>query len=72
MLAEDIAKMMAELNEPLPPMLDIPTEIRASPLIFSGGLAAVPSHPHPHSSPHPHSALSSSTIMSPSSALRNQ
>ena len=69
---EDIAKMMAELNEPLPPMLDIPTEIRASPLIFSGGLAAVPSHPHPHSSPHPHSALSSSTIMSPSSAVRNQ
>ena len=69
---EDIAKMMAELNEPLPPMLDIPTEIRASPLIFSGGLAAVPSHPHPQSSAHPHSALSSSTIMSPSSTVRNQ
>ena len=69
---EDIAKMMAELNEPLPPMLDIPTEIRASPLIFSGGLAAVPSHPHPQSSAHPHSALSLSTIMSPSSTVRNQ
>ena len=71
---DDIAKMMAELNEPLPPMLDIPTEIRASPLIFSGGLAAVPSHPHPQSSPHPHSslALSSTTIMSPSSTVRNQ
>ena len=69
---EDIAKMMAELNEPLPPMLDIPTEIRASPLIFSGGLAAVPSYPHPQSSPHPHSALSSSSIMSPSSTVRNQ
>ena len=69
---EDIAKMMAELNEPLPPMLDIPTEIRASPLIFSGGLAAVPSHPNPQSSPYPHSALSSSTIMSPSSTVRNQ
>ena len=37
---DDIAKMMAELNEPLPPMLDIPTEIRASPLIFLGGLAS--------------------------------
>merc|ERR1719443_2695187 len=41
---DDIAKMMAELNEPLPPMLDIPTEIRASPLIFLGGLASSSSH----------------------------
>merc|ERR1712013_280703 len=41
---DDIAKMMAELNSPLPPMLEIPQEIRASPLIFSGGQAAV-SHP---------------------------
>ena len=48
---EDLAKMMAELNAPLPPMLDIPSEIRASPLIFSGGLAG----PHPHPS-HPHPA----------------
>merc|ERR1719206_953377 len=41
---DDIAKMMAELNSPLPPMQEIPQEIRASPLIFSGGQAAV-SHP---------------------------
>merc|ERR1719318_933198 len=41
---DDIARMMAELNSPLPPMLQIPQEIRASPLIFSGGPAAV-SHP---------------------------
>ena len=34
---DDIARMMAELNAPLPPMLQIPQEIRASPLIFSGG-----------------------------------
>ena len=44
---DDIAKMMAELNAPLPPMQDIPDEIRASPLIFSGGLTA---HPRPQSS----------------------
>ena len=40
---DDLARMMAELNAPLPPMIEIPDEIRASPLIFShGGLAAVP------------------------------
>ena len=53
---EDLAKMMAELNAPLPPMLDIPSEIRASPLIFSGGLAGPhphPSHPHPPLAPAP-------------------
>ena len=44
---DDIAKMMAELNAPLPPMQDIPDEIRASPLIFTGGLTA---HPRPQSS----------------------
>jgi len=38
--------MMAELNAPLPPMVEIPDEIRASPLIFHGGLAAVNLSPH--------------------------
>lgn len=43
---DDLARMMAELNAPLPPMVEIPDEIRASPLIFHhGGLAAV-SLPH--------------------------
>ena len=44
---DDLARMMAELNAPLPPMVEIPDEIRASPLIFHGGLAAV-SQQHPH------------------------
>ena len=44
---DDLARMMAELNAPLPPMVEIPDEIRASPLIFHGGLAAVSQH-HPH------------------------
>jgi len=32
---DDIARMMAELNAPLPPMVPIPQDIRASPLLFS-------------------------------------
>lgn len=44
---DDLARMMAELNAPLPPMVEIPDEIRASPLIFHGGLAAV-SQQNPH------------------------
>ena len=44
---DNLARMMAELNAPLPPMVEIPDEIRASPLIFHGGLAAV-SQQHPH------------------------
>ena len=35
MSKEDIARMMAELNAPLPPMIPIPHDIRASPLLFS-------------------------------------
>ena len=62
---DDIAKMMAELNEPLPPMLDIPQEIRASPLIFAGGLATV-SHPSSCSST---SCLPASTSSTSSSTL---
>ena len=34
MSKDDIARMMAELNAPLPPMVPIPQDIRASPLIF--------------------------------------
>ena len=56
---------MAELNEPLPPMLDIPQEIRASPLIFAGGLATV-SHPSSCSST---SCLPASTSSTSSSTL---
>ena len=62
---DDIAKMMAELNEPLPPMLDIPQEIRASPLIFAGGLATV-SHPSSCSSSSCLPTSSSSTASSSS------
>ena len=66
---DDIAKMMAELNEPLPPMLDIPQEIRASPLIFAGGLATV-SHPSSSSSTTSTSCLlTTSTSTSSSSTL---
>ena len=35
MSKEDIARMMAEINAPLPPMVPIPQDIRASPLIFN-------------------------------------
>ena len=63
---DDIAKMMAELNEPLPPMLDIPQEIRASPLIFAGGLATV-SHPSSCSSS---SCLPTSSSVTASSSSR--
>ena len=45
---DDLARMMAELNAPLPPMVEIPDEIRASPLIFHGGLAAVSQTQPPH------------------------
>jgi len=60
---DDIAKMMAELNSPLPPMQEIPQEIRASPLIFSGGQAAVS---HPSSSLSFHQSSSSSFTMNSS------
>ena len=56
---DDLAKMMAELNAPLPPMQDIPNEIRASPLIFAGGLMAAG---QPSASPlNPSSLISSSS-----------
>jgi len=61
---DDIAKMMAELNAPLPPMQDIPNEIRASPLIFTGGLMAAG---QPSASPlNPSSLISSSSSMTSS------
>ena len=34
MSKDDIARMMAEINAPLPPMVPLPQDIRASPLIF--------------------------------------
>lgn len=57
---DDLARMMAELNAPLPPMIEIPDEIRASPLIFShGGLAAVSSFPNTSLSTSSHVSSSS-------------
>lgn len=43
MSKEDIARMMAELNAPLPPMIPIPQDIRASPLLFSSRGSGTPS-----------------------------
>jgi len=42
---EDIARMMAEINAPLPPMVPIPQDIRASPLLFSSRGSGTPSLP---------------------------
>lgn len=39
---EDIARMMAELNAPLPPLVPIPQDIRASPLLFHSRTPGTP------------------------------
>ena len=43
MSKDDIARMMAEINAPLPPMVPIPQDIRASPLLFCSRGAGTPS-----------------------------